>query len=283
MSKQACSELGGGPSVKKRIQALYDHRDGFGKIAEFPQAGVYLTVPEDLARVRAYVESEVFRCRRAVNCYLQKSVQPGEPSPTETTHREVMMPYVEAVLLFGRVVETSEKFTSSSPPSKKATDLWRACNRVKVPGMRAANGEIASLLYGQRGDPIPYNVATVKNEDLSPMAQFICDWVLDPLVRYISGPPRDLFSKLPMYKRRFPVEGKDSRRRIFTKSTVEGVANACVYVLAILILIAPIATFTVVGEQSQRIVIIPLFCLLLAASAQFMGTSATPSFIMVIA
>jgi len=101
MSKQACSELGGGPSVKERIQALYDHRDRFGKIAEFPQAGVYLTVPEDLVRVRAYVESEVFRCRRAVNCYLQKSVQPGEPSPTETTHREVMMPYVEAVLLFG--------------------------------------------------------------------------------------------------------------------------------------------------------------------------------------
>ena len=102
MSRQACSELGGGgPSVKDRIQALYDHRDSFGKIAEFPQAGIYLTVTEDFVRVRAYVESEVCRCRRAVDRYLQKSAQPGEPSPTEAIHREVMMPYVEALLLLG--------------------------------------------------------------------------------------------------------------------------------------------------------------------------------------
>jgi hypothetical protein len=171
---------------------------------------------------------------------------------------------------------------SFKPPSKDAMDLYRAKSCVEEPGRRGANGEMASM-YGQVGERIPHNVATVDDEDLSTMARFIRDWILNPLVDYIVLPPRDLLLHLPMYKRRHEAEG-DSIRSLTVKSrTIEAVAEAFVYVFAILILVAPIATFTVVEKQSQRIVIMPLFCLLLAASAQFMGSRARPSFIIVIA
>jgi hypothetical protein len=52
--------------------------------------------------------------------------------------------------------------------------------------------------------------------------------------------------------------------------------------LAILILIAPIATLNSVEQQTLRIAIMPFFCLILAASAQLMGPSAMPLFLIVI-
>jgi hypothetical protein len=171
---------------------------------------------------------------------------------------------------------------SFKPPSKDAMDLYRAKSCVKEPGRRGANGEMA-LMYGQVGEPVPPNVATVDDEVLSPMAQFICEWILNPLVDYIVEPPKNLLLQLPMYKRRHAAEGDNIGSLTVKSRTIEAVAEAFVYVLAILILVAPIATFTVVEKQSQRIVIMPLFCLLLAASAQLMGSRARPTFIIVIA
>jgi len=147
--------------------------------------------------------------------------------------------------------------------------------------MRAANGEMA-LMYGQRGEPIPSNLAAVDVEDLPPMALFIREWLLNPLVDFIAEPSQDLLLRLPMYRRRYQDKEEDSSGRIINSKTITAVANASVYVLAILILIAPIATFNVVKEQSLRIVIMPLFCLLLAASAQLMGSDAMPSYTIVI-
>jgi hypothetical protein len=161
-------------------------------------------------------------------------------------------------------------------------DRYRIFSRVEKSGIRGANGEMASM-YGQMGEPIPFYLATVNDEDLQPMARFISEWLLDPLVDYILAPPRDLLLKLPMYKSKYPVESKESRRRIFNTKTVSAVAETCVYTLAILILVAPIATFTVVEEQSLRIIIMPLFCLVLVVSAQLMGSDAMPLYTLVVA
>lgn len=185
------------------------------------------------------------------------------------------------MVLTERVVEAFQKMNSSSPPSMLSMDKYRINSLVDKSGMRAANGELASM-YGQQGAPIPPNLAAVDDEGLSPMALFIRGWILNPLVDFIAVPSQDLLMRLPMYRRIYQEKGKSSRGRIINSKTISAVANAFVDVLAILILIAPIATFNVVKEQSLRIVIMPLFCLLLTASARLMGSGAMSSYTIVI-
>ncbi|CAN9115418.1 unnamed protein product [Alternaria alternata] len=283
MSMRTSSDQGdGGPSVLERIKALHDHSELFTMIAEFPQAGIHNTFPEEWALAIAYAESEVYRCRRALGCFQRKNIQSKESNPSGDEYKSVMDDLINAMLLLGRIVEASQKMSSSTPPSKKSMDRYRIFSHVEKSGMRGANGEMA-FMYGQMGESIPFNLATVDDEDLQPMARFISKWLLDPLVEYILAPPRDLLLKLPMYKTKYSVESKESRRRIFNTKTVSAVAETCVYTLAILILIAPIATFTVVEEQSLRIIIMPLFCLVLVVSAQLMGSDAMPLYTLVVA
>ena len=185
------------------------------------------------------------------------------------------------MMLAGRIVKTSPKMSSSTPPSMASMNKYRVNSLVNKPGMRSANGELASM-YGQEGDSIPSNLAAVDDEGLSPMALFIRDWLLNPLVDVIATPSQDLLMRLPVYRRRYQEKEEDSNGRFINSNTISAAANAFVYVLAILILIAPIATFNVVKEQSLRIIIMPLFCLLLAASAQLMGSDAMPWYTIVI-
>ncbi|KAI4648271.1 hypothetical protein J4E93_004683 [Alternaria ventricosa] len=283
MSAQGSSSHGsGGPSVKERVKALHDHSELFETIATYPQAAIYETFPENFALALYYVQSEVHRCKRAVDCYRQENIQPGQSAAHEADYKRVMMDLVSSLLLLERFAQASRQMSSSTPPRKASMDLFRIKSRVEEPGRRGANGELAAM-YGQEGDSVPPNVATVDDENLSPMARFICEWLLNPLVDYIVVPPRKLLLQLPTFKRRRVNEGNNVDSRRINDRTIEAVAEAFVYVSATLILVAPIATFTVVREQSQRLVIMPLFCLLFAASAQLMGSSAKPSFILVIA
>jgi hypothetical protein len=102
MSTQGSSGNGnGGPSVKERVRAMHHHIDVFKMIAEYPQTGIYVTFQEEFAQARAFAESEVFRSSRAAKCYLQRSVQPEDPSPDEADYRRVMMDLVSSLLYLG--------------------------------------------------------------------------------------------------------------------------------------------------------------------------------------
>lgn len=154
-------------------------------------------------------------------------------------------------------------------------DLYRIYNGGSG---RAANGEFASL-YGDRGQSIPSDLATAESDDLEPMAQFIRDRLMNPVIKCIVRPSKALINALPMHRREVPPTG--TAVEYVEHMTVSAIANACVHVLATLVLIAPIAIFTVVQQQTLRIVVIPLFCLLLTASAQLMGPRSMPLFTLV--
>ena len=160
-------------------------------------------------------------------------------------------------------------------PSKADLDLYRIYNGGSG---RTANGELASL-YGDRGQPIPSDLATADGDDLEPMAQLIRDRLMNPVIQCIVRPSKALLHVLPMHRRGLPPTGIDME--YVEGKVVSAIANACVHVLATLILIAPIAIFTVVEEQTLRIVVMPLFCLLLTASAQLMGPRSMPLFTLV--
>jgi hypothetical protein len=138
-----------------------------------------------------------------------------------------------------------------------------------------------ATLYGDIGHPIPSDLATAESDDLEPMARFIRDFLMDLVVNYIVQPSKVLLHVLPIHRRK-PMATETDVEYVPGR-VVTAVANASVYVLAILILIAPIATFTVVQEQKSRIVVMPLFCLLLTASAQLMGSRSMPVFSLVTA
>jgi hypothetical protein len=162
-------------------------------------------------------------------------------------------------------------------PSKANMNLYRIHNGGSG---RAANGEIASL-YGEKDQPIPSDLATAESDDLEPMAEFIRDCLMDLVVKYIVRPSRLVLHLLPMYEKE-PLAVEDNLEYVDEK-VITAVTNASITVLAILILIAPIATFTVVQEQTSRIVAMPLFCLLLAVSAQIAGPRSMPVFLLVTA
>ncbi|CAI9629340.1 unnamed protein product [Alternaria burnsii] len=275
-------QINNAPSVRERIEALYNHSELFEMTAGCPQLGIHETFGREWALCLAHVEGEVHQCGRVVEDFLRKNAQREELSPSEAEYKSAMNNLVNSLLLHERIVKTSPRMSSSTPPSMASMNKYRINSLVNKTGMRSANGELASM-YGQEGDPIPSNLAAVDDEGLPPMALFIRDWLLNPLVDVIATPSQDLLMRLPVYRRRYQEEEEqNSNGRVINSNTVSAAANAFVYVLAILILIAPIATFTVVKEQSLRIIIMPLFCLLLAGSAQLMGSDAMPWYTIVI-
>ena len=178
-------------------------------------------------------------------------------------------------MVVAQVVEGFRKMSTAPSPSEAIMDLYRIYNGGSG---RAANGELASL-YGNRGQPIPSGLATAESDDLEPMAQLIRDRLMNPVIQCIVRPSKALLHILPMYRKGLPHTGIDVE--YVPGKVVSAIANACVHVLATLVLIAPIAIFTVVEEQTLRIVVMPLFCLLLTASAQLMGPRSMPIFTLV--
>ncbi|KAL1794806.1 hypothetical protein ACET3X_006622 [Alternaria dauci] len=256
-AKANSGQINSAPSVKERIEALYNHSRLFEMIANCPQIGIYRIFSRELALCLAHMEGEVYQCGRAVEDFLQKNAQREGSTPSEAEYKRIMNDLANTLLLYGRVFEMSQKMSSSTPSSKTSMNRYR----------------INSLV--DRG-------AVLEDEGLSPMALFIREWILNPLVDFIASPSQDLLMRLPVYRRRYQERERDNNGRIINSKTVSAAANASVSVLAILILIAPIATFSVMKEQSLRIMIMPLFCLLLAASAQLMGSDAMPSYTIVI-
>lgn len=177
-----------------------------------------------------------------------------------------------------RVVKGLQKSSCAPVPSKLFIQRYRRYNHPGKYGARAANGEPAAM-YGMEDDPVPSNVATADDEALEPFAQFIRDRLMNPVIRYMLKPSKKLLHKLPSYKRELPG-GNEDFEDVYEK-TLNDIANVCVYVVATLILITPIAIFNTVQQQTLRIVIVPLFCLLLAASAQLMGPGSMPLFTLV--
>jgi hypothetical protein len=156
---------------------------------------------------------------------------------------------------------------------------YRAYSGAGIGSTRAANGELASM-YGYKGDPVPSNLATADNEDLEPMAQFVLVWVVNPINDYVVAPLHHLYNRLMTRQSR---PSSDCGMDVANERTVSAIANTLVYVIAILVLIAPIATFNNIEDQSLRIAVMPLFCLLLTASAQLMGPRSMPLFTLVTA
>lgn len=147
-------------------------------------------------------------------------------------------------------------------------DLYRVCSPVEHPGMRAANGELASR-YGQQKEPVPPNFGVMNHEDLEPMTEFVWKWIANPVNEWLVAPSRKLLHSLPLYKDR---KSHQEDKGLFDQRTIQTYANGLMYVLVTLILVAPIAIFNAVESQTTRIVIMPLFGLVLVALAQYMGS-----------
>ncbi|RAR10032.1 hypothetical protein DDE82_001306 [Stemphylium lycopersici] len=189
-----------------------------------------------------------------------------------------MYRHINCLLLHDRVIKGLQKSSCAPIPSKLFMQRYRHYNRPEKYGARAANGEPAAM-YGMEGDQVPWHVATADDEALQPLAQFIRDRLMKPVIRYMLKPSKKLLHKLPSYKRELPG-GHEDFEDVY-EETLNAIANVCVYVVATMILIAPIAIFNTVQQQTLRIVIVPLFCLLLVASAQLMGPGSMPLFTLV--
>jgi hypothetical protein len=158
-------------------------------------------------------------------------------------------------------------------PSAAFMDYYRIFSRVDEVDIRAANGEMARR-YGQEYQTVPRTFGAMSYENLEPMAQLLFDWFANPVYDYFVAPSRKFLHLLPIYKDR--KSDPDYDGGYVAKGTIAVFANTMVYVLVTLILVAPITIFNVVGSQTVRIAVMPLFCLLLIVSAQHMGSRSMP-------
>ncbi|KAF1835428.1 hypothetical protein BDW02DRAFT_597308 [Decorospora gaudefroyi] len=274
------------PSVKDRIVALNIHDTLFERIAEFPEAAIKMRFGKESALASSYVEGEVFRCGRAAYSYIRENAKPGKIIENDVEFRRVMDDLVNILLRYGLVHENSKRLNWSPSPSNVFMRMFRISNRTGPgnDGLRAANGEM-TLMYRQEGEPIPFYLMAEDNEDLEPMAQFVMVWLMNPVNDWIIAPAQRFWHRMPFYPRkRLHGESDDPEAYgvdVVNSRTLSAVANALVYVIAILILLAPIATFNTIQGQTLRIAIMPFFCLVLVGAAQLMGSSTTPMFTLV--
>ncbi|USP77360.1 hypothetical protein yc1106_04634 [Curvularia clavata] len=240
-----------GPSERERFKALYDHMGLFEMIADFPPAGVHEKFLKEWALATAYVEGKVFQCWRSLESSVKASLvsEPSNPQEDATA----------------QVTKSSQIMGRSPLPSVPFMDLYRAGSGVV--GTRAANGELA-YRYGRKKQPVPPNLGAMNHEDLEPMTEFVWKWIANPINEWLVAPSKKILYLLPMYKDgRSPQEDKG----LFDERSIQTFANGLMNLLVTSILIVPIATFNVVESQTARIVVMPLFCLLLLALAQYMG------------
>ncbi|KAA8617200.1 hypothetical protein PtrSN002B_011410 [Pyrenophora tritici-repentis] len=285
------------PSTKDRIMAMRSHDKLFEMIANVPRAAVHERFSKEFQTTIAYMESKVHRCARAYQLFLEENSKAGM-SPQEHDYASVMEPLVDALLRFDDVAKAAKRMSSVHPPSKLYMEWYRTYSRVDELNMRAANGEMASM-YGQEGKPIPSHLAALHDDGLDPTTRFVLNFVINPLNNHIGWPSKTVLRWIPAYLRGNWIGKNDEEAAnsnddtgntkaeysydFVSVETLRGISRAFVYVLAILLLIAPIAIFNSIENQTQRIVIMPFFCLLIVASAGGMGSETMPVFMMVIA
>ncbi|KAI2479299.1 hypothetical protein Ptr902_09510 [Pyrenophora tritici-repentis] len=285
------------PSTKDRIMAMRSHDKLFEMIANVPRAAVHERFSKEFQTTIAYMESKVHRCARAYQLFLEENSKAGM-SPQEHDYASVMEPLVDALLRFDDVAKAAKRMSSVHPPSKLYMEWYRTYSRVDELNMRAANGEMASM-YGQEGKPIPSHLAALHDDGLDPTTRFVLNFVINPLNNHIRWPSKTVLRWIPAYLRGNWIGKNDEEAAnsnddtgntkaeysydFVSVETLRGISRAFVYVLAILLLIAPIAIFNSIENQTQRIVIMPFFCLLIVASAGGMGSETMPVFMMVIA
>ena len=308
------SPAGNPPSMKDCIMAMRNHDELFEMITKYPQAGLHERFSKECQWAMAYMETKVHRCRRAVQLCLEENSKVGK-IPQEDEYAQLMESLTDVVLRYGVyttifvfhqwltsskdcVVQATKRLYSAPPLSKLYMGWYRLYSHVHLQDMRAANGEMASM-YGQEGDPLPARFAALVDDGLVPVAQFVLDWVINPLNDHIVHPSRKQLRRFRTYRRRNQTVKNDGEAvkpnddigsskveendDVVSRKTLGDIYHAFVYVLAILLLIAPIATFNSIEKQSKRIAIMPLFCLLLVASEGRMGPNTMPVFMMVIA
>ena len=305
---------GNPPSTKDCIMSMRNHDELFEMIAKYPQAGIHERYSKECQWAMAHREKEVNRCRRSLQLFLEENSKVGK-IPQEDEYARLMESLTDDILRYGmyptivafhqrltrskdRVVQATKRLYSAPPPSKLYMGWYRLYSHVDSPNMRAANGEMASM-YGQDGDPLPARFAALVDDGLVPVTQFVLDWVINPLNDLIVERSRKHLRRFRTYRRRNRTVKNDGEAvepnddignnkveendGVVSLKTLSNISQAFVYVLAILLLIAPIATFNSIEKQTKRIAIMPFFCLLLVASAGRMGHNTMPVFMMVIA
>ena len=104
-TKASSCQINDAPSVRERIEALYNHSKLFEMTAGCPQLGIHETFGREWALCLAHVEGEVHQCGRVVEDYLRKNAQREEPAPSEAEYKSVMNDLVNALLLHGIYID----------------------------------------------------------------------------------------------------------------------------------------------------------------------------------
>ncbi len=156
-------------------------------------------------------------------------------------------------------------------------DEFRVLSHCAIPLARAANGGPSSI-YGKEKDKIPSDVLALIDENFDPMARFVEEWLLDPVLYSI----KQLWHRM----RDLPSNAKKGGQTKVDTSRVEGgairaLAGALTCLLACGSLIAPIATLNKLKSQNARFIAAVLFGLVFFTFAQFLGPRSIPQYTLI--
>ncbi|KAH9879237.1 hypothetical protein J1614_002676 [Plenodomus biglobosus] len=282
------------PSVHECITTLYDHTPLYKEIAEHPQYDITFRMGQPLALLSGHSEREVFRKEFRAQTFLREHAhKPKKPDVSEqdiekklkevmselwdAVHRrcKYLEEYKETSLLTWTtdlVFKVSKLMAMAPVPAKGTLERYRIYSGSGYGhSKRAANGQMLSM-YGTRGKPVPGYLTTSCDDDLQPMASFLRDWLMNPVVDFVVVP----FLKFLHWVRILPKAPDEKLLENVRNSVIEGIAEAIVSTLAILSLAVAIGTLSVIQRTELRIVVMTLFSFAFALSAQFMGRRSIP-------
>ncbi|KAF1840534.1 uncharacterized protein K460DRAFT_411117 [Cucurbitaria berberidis CBS 394.84] len=272
-----------GPTVQERITCLFEHSQLFDIIADKPQAGICQRYGRGWSTIIAYIESEVNQSQRAAELFIRENAQVGrgilDERRKEKAYKKVMNKWMGDIFRHERAFRAARQMALSDSPSKEYMRKYRSNSGSGKGGTRAANGELMSI-YGQENELVPSDLTTLDDEELEPIANFIVDWLMNPFVDYIGTRFQRFWHKL-LYGKMRPAEGDDIEA--VNARTISAIARAFVSVMAILFLVAPIATLDSIQQPKLRILVMALFGQLFATSAQFMGSRSVPLYMLITA
>jgi hypothetical protein len=285
------------PSVHERINALAQHRPLFENIDRHPQSGVYNRFLRNWSRVLYYAEGEVYRRSDAVDTFLWERTQSLAEEELETEFGMVMKKETNALLLHGmylllavaeillftmtieKVATAMGRVALAPLPSKEFMDDFRSQSRYNSEIVRAANGELLSQ-YGQIKAPVSDQYATVGPQNRDPAQDVVRQWLMDPLITFVSAPFRSILLKIPMIRKKCDRTKRDIN--VFSESSVNALAGTVMVMVAVLCATAAIFTLDVVKKRQVRILIMAIYAMAFALPMQLLGPSSLPLYSLVI-
>ncbi|KAH7123667.1 hypothetical protein B0J11DRAFT_318441 [Dendryphion nanum] len=265
------------PSIKQLCQELVKHEYTFRAIAKHPEMGIYRRFGQECAFYLSHLEREVSRVHEDNKAFVRKVAsgeEQGVPEEvTRTMFNQKMIDGAGTIRDYFNFYKLCRTMALGPPPSRFFMQkLYKDHMKPDSDRFRAPNGLDASCYnMGYDFAAVEYVAYNNPDLDLDPIESLLAYRLTAPFFKYVIFPIKDYLECLLGRSR-----GSSDIEETISEGSIRMIARLLIGVLATVLLTTAVATLNNFADTTTTILVMALFCLVFASSAQFLGQGSIP-------